>query len=161
MHNAVVVLENDTHKLLWDFELQTDHLIWPARPKLITINKKKVNLQNCGLCCRGWFHNKTERKWKELPENWKKKLWNMKGDNYTNLDWCFWYCHQRIIKGAGGFGDWMTNVDYLNCRILENDQNTEKMQETWRDLLSLKLQLMVISYNWCGKTPKEQKYIRK
>ena len=29
------------HKLLWDFEIQTDHLISARRPDLIIINKKK------------------------------------------------------------------------------------------------------------------------
>ena len=41
MHNPVVVLENDTHKLLWDFNKQTDQLIPARRPDLIIINKKK------------------------------------------------------------------------------------------------------------------------
>ena len=31
MHNSASVQENDTHKLLWDFEIQTDHLI-SAKP---------------------------------------------------------------------------------------------------------------------------------
>ena len=35
------VLENDTHKLLWDFNIQTDHLIPVRRPDPIIINKKK------------------------------------------------------------------------------------------------------------------------
>ena len=30
-----------THKLLWDFNIQTDHLISARRPDLIIINKKK------------------------------------------------------------------------------------------------------------------------
>ena len=29
MHNPASVLENDSHKLLWDFNIPTDHLIWP------------------------------------------------------------------------------------------------------------------------------------
>ena len=62
MHNLVFVLENDTHVLLWDFDIQTDHLILARRPDLIIINnKKKENLQNCGLCCPGCPQNKTER----------------------------------------------------------------------------------------------------
>ena len=65
MHNQPSVLENDTHKLLWDFDLQIDHLISARRPDLIIINKKKENLQNCGLCCPSWPQNKIERKWKE------------------------------------------------------------------------------------------------
>ena len=41
MHNPAPVLENDTHKLLWDFDIHTDHLIPARRPDLTTINKKK------------------------------------------------------------------------------------------------------------------------
>ena len=40
MHNPSTVLENDTHKLLWDFNIQTDHLISARRPDIIIINKK-------------------------------------------------------------------------------------------------------------------------
>ena len=41
MHNPAPVLENDTHKLLWDFNIQTDDLIPAKRPDLIIINKNK------------------------------------------------------------------------------------------------------------------------
>ena len=41
MHNPAPVLENDTHKLQWDFKIQTDHLMPAWRPDLIIINKKK------------------------------------------------------------------------------------------------------------------------
>ena len=41
MHNPTPVLENATHKLQLDFNLQTDHLIPARRPDLITINKKR------------------------------------------------------------------------------------------------------------------------
>ena len=47
MYNPAPVQENDTHKLLWDFNIQTDH-ITPAR----TYNnqQKEENFQNCRLC---------------------------------------------------------------------------------------------------------------
>ena len=41
MLNAVSVLDNETHKFLWDFEIQTDHLISDRRSDLVMINKKK------------------------------------------------------------------------------------------------------------------------
>ena len=41
MHKPAPVLENDTHKLLRDFDIHTDHLISTRRPDLIIINKKK------------------------------------------------------------------------------------------------------------------------
>ncbi len=39
--NIWYILENNTHKLLRDFNIQTDHLIPARRPDLIIINKKK------------------------------------------------------------------------------------------------------------------------
>ena len=54
MYDPESVLEKETQKLLWDFEIQMDHLISSRRQDLIIINKnKKENLQNCGLCCPG------------------------------------------------------------------------------------------------------------
>ena len=50
MHNPAPVLENDTHKLHWDFEIHTDHLISARRPGLIIINKKR-EFANCRLYC--------------------------------------------------------------------------------------------------------------
>ena len=41
MQNPAAVLGNETHKLLWDFDTQTDHLISARRPDLIIINKKR------------------------------------------------------------------------------------------------------------------------
>ena len=61
MHNPAPVLENNTHKLLRDFDIHTDRLISARRPD----QQKEENLQNCRLCCPGWPQNKTERMWKE------------------------------------------------------------------------------------------------
>ena len=50
----------------------------------------------------------------------------MKGDNYTNRDWSFWYNIKRIIKGTGGIESWRTSGDHPNYSIIANSQNTEK-----------------------------------
>ena len=61
MLNPAPVLENHAHKLLWDFNIKTDHLIPARRPDLIIINKKKKeNLQNCRLCYPDGQQNKSE-----------------------------------------------------------------------------------------------------
>ena len=39
MHNPASILENETHKLLSDFDIQTDHLISARRPDLIITKK--------------------------------------------------------------------------------------------------------------------------
>ena len=82
MHNPAPVRENDSHKLLWDFNIQTDQLIPARRPDLITINKKKsickivdftvaadhrINLKAC----------EKKDKYLDLARE-LKKLWNMK-----------------------------------------------------------------------------------
>ena len=41
MHNPESFLENETHKFLWDFEIQTDYQISARQPDLIIINDKK------------------------------------------------------------------------------------------------------------------------
>ena len=41
MHNPESVQENEMHKILWDFEIQMDHLISPRWPNLAIANKKK------------------------------------------------------------------------------------------------------------------------
>ena len=40
MHNPASVLEDNTIKLQWSFDIHTDHLISARRPDLIIINKK-------------------------------------------------------------------------------------------------------------------------
>ena len=47
MNNPAVVQEKDAHKLLWDLDIQTNHLISARRLDLIIGNNKKENLQNC------------------------------------------------------------------------------------------------------------------
>ena len=82
MHNPAPLLENDTHKLLWDFNIQTDQLIPARRPDLMIINKKK------GICKIVDFAVPADHKI-NLKESEKKdkyldlarelkKLWNMK-----------------------------------------------------------------------------------
>ena len=75
MHNPAPILENDIHKLLWDLDIQMDHLISARRPDLKIIKKKKKkkekkqeNLQNCRFVpiCPGRPQNKTERMKREI-----------------------------------------------------------------------------------------------
>ena len=41
MHKPESILENETLKVLWDFAIQTDHLISARRPDLVIVDKKK------------------------------------------------------------------------------------------------------------------------
>ena len=83
MHNPVPVLENDSHKLLWDFNIQTDHLIPARRPDLIIINKRKRICKIVDFAVPGdqrinLKENEQKDKNLDLTRELKKNTWNMK-----------------------------------------------------------------------------------
>ena len=81
MHNPAPVLENAMHKLLWDFNIQTDYLILARRPGLIIINKKKRTCKIVNFAVPADHRIKLkecEKKDKYLNlARELKKLWNM------------------------------------------------------------------------------------
>ena len=81
MHNPAPVLENDTYKLLWDFDMHTDHLISARRPDLIIINRKKRTCKIVDFAVPADHTIKLkecEKKDKYLDHARElKKLWNM------------------------------------------------------------------------------------
>ena len=81
--NPASVLENDAHEFLWDFDIQTDHLISTRRPHLIKINKtKKITCKIVNFAVPADHRIKlkeSEKKDKYLDlARELKKLWNMK-----------------------------------------------------------------------------------
>ena len=87
MHNPAPVLENDTHKLLWDFDIHTDHLISARRPDLINNQQKRKKKKKKRTCKIVDFAVSADHriKLKECEKKDKyldfarelKKLWNM------------------------------------------------------------------------------------
>ena len=81
-HKPESVLENETHKILWDFEIQTDHLITARRPDLVLINKKKRTCHIVDFAVPADHRVKLkeiEKKDKYLDLTRElKKLWNMR-----------------------------------------------------------------------------------
>ena len=130
IHNPPSVLENDTHELLLDIDIHTDHLISARRPDLIIINKKKKRICKIVDIAVPADHRikvkECEKKisTSTLLENWKAV--EHEGDDCTNCNWRFWHINLRIIKGTGGHGSWWTRGDHPNDSIIENGQNTEK-----------------------------------
>ena len=97
MHNPEPVLENVSHKVLRDFDIQTDHLISARRPDLIIINKKKKK-KICKIFDSAVpsYHRINPKecekrdKYLDLARELKKTM-DHEGDNYTNCDWCLWH----------------------------------------------------------------------
>ena len=82
MHDPAPVLENDSHKLLWDFNIQTDHLIPAKKPDHIIINKRKRICKIVDFAVPADHRinlKKSEKKDKYLDlARELKKLWDMK-----------------------------------------------------------------------------------
>ena len=84
MHNPAPVIENDTHELLWDFDVQTDHLISARRPDLIIISKKKKKKKKKREFAKLSTDHRIKLKECEKKDKYRdfarelKKLWNMK-----------------------------------------------------------------------------------
>ena len=73
---------NKSHKLLWDFNIQTDHLIQVRRPDIIMINKRKRIWKIIDFAVPADHRvnmKEGEKKYKYLDLAREfKKLWNMK-----------------------------------------------------------------------------------
>ena len=82
MNNPEVVLENETYQLLWDFDIQTDHLMPVRRPDRTIVDKKDRTCRTVDFA----FPMDHRVKLKESKKSDKyldlarelKKLWNMK-----------------------------------------------------------------------------------
>ena len=138
MHNPAPVLDNDSHKLLWDFNIQTDHLIPARRPDLIIINKRerickivdfavpvdhRINLKES---------EKKDKSHDLAREFKKKKLWDMK------------VTIMPIVVGVlGTVGRRVETIQ--TTAFLRTARILRRVLETWGEILSLKLQGKTIS----------------
>ena len=61
----IIRLGNKSHKFIWDFHIQMDHLISATWLNLVIVNKTLENMLNLGRFHSDWPQNKTERKRKE------------------------------------------------------------------------------------------------
>ena len=79
MHNQDSVQENETHKLFWDFKIQTDHLISARRPDIVMINKNSRTCRIVDFAVSADHKTKlkeSEKKYRylDLARELKKKL---------------------------------------------------------------------------------------
>ena len=130
MHDPAPVLENNTRKLLWDFDIHTDYLISAKRQDLEIVNKKKDKPPNCRLYRLGRLQSKYQRKRKGRtvlrPCQRTKQAMKHENDSDPNCNWCAQNDPQMLGKGAGRVGNRRTGRDHLLYSIVKISQNTEK-----------------------------------
>ena len=144
MHNPPPVLENDTHKLLWDFGIHTDHLISARRPDLIIINNKKITCKIVNFAVPADHRIKLKEcekkdKYLDLARE-LKKLWDMQETIIPIVIGAFGTVTKGLLKGledleVGGQVETIQTTALLRtARILR------RVLETRGDLLSLRIQ---------------------
>ena len=155
MHNLVPVLENDLQKLLWDFNIQTDHLILARRPDLIIINKKKriCKIVDFAVSADQRINLKeSEKKDKYLNHARElKKLWNMKVMIVPIVIGAWGPITKGLLKGLEDLEVRGQVETIQTTALLRTTRILRRILETWGDLLSLKLQWETISEHWCEK----------
>ena len=89
LHKQESVLENERHKILWDFEIQTDCSIPVRRPNQVSINKKEKKITWCGSCplCRHRVKIKAKKQISESCQR-SEELVEHEGEDDTNNSWC-------------------------------------------------------------------------
>ena len=130
MHNPAPVLENDAHKLLWDFDIQTDHLISARRPDLIIINNEKKICKIVDFAVPADHRIKLkecEKRDKDLNlARELKRQWNMKVTIIPIVIGAFGTVTKGLLKGLENLEVGGRVEIHPNNSIIENGQNTEK-----------------------------------
>ena len=148
MHNPEFV-SGEWHKLLWSFEIQTDHFILARRPDLIIINKKERTCWIVGFAVSA--DHRIELKEYEKRDNYLdlarefKKLRNMKVTIIPIVIGAFGTVTKGLVQGLEDLEiTWLvetiqTTALFRSARILR------RVLKTWGDLLLLKLHWKIIS----------------
>ena len=152
MHNPAPVPENNTHKLLWDFDIHTDHLISVRRPDLKIINKKKKKKRTCKIvdfavpADHRIILKECEKKDKYLDlARELKKLWNMKVTIVPIVIGVFGTITKGLLEGLEGLEVGRRVETIQMTALLRTARILRRVLETGEDLLSLKLQWKTIS----------------
>ena len=155
MHNPAPVLENPTHKLLWHFKIQTDHLIPATRPDLIIINKKKRTYKIVDFAIPADHRIKLKEyekrdKYLDLARE-LKKLWNMQVTIIPIVIGAFGIVTKGLLKGLEDLEVGSRVETIQTTALLRTARILRRVLETWGDLLSLRLQWKNIGLRWCEK----------
>ena len=76
------MLENEDYKILWDFSIQTDHVIEARRPDFVVVHKKERSCKIIDFAVPGY--SMIEEKEKDKIEKYQElgrelqKIWNVK-----------------------------------------------------------------------------------
>ena len=143
MHNPESVLENETHKHLWDFETQMDCLILVRQPDLVTINRKKNTCQIVNfavLTDQGIKLRESEKKdgYLNLAREFLKNV-EHESDSDIIVIGAFGIVIKGLVKGLEDLERSGPVETIQTTALLRLARIQESVLGTWGGLLSLKL----------------------
>ena len=134
MHNQAPFLENNTHKLLWDFDIRTDHLLSARRPGQKIINRKKGICKIVDFAVPADYRIKLkecEKKDKYLNLSRElKNIWNMQ---VTNVFGAFGTVTKGLLKGLEDLEVGGGVVTIQTTTLLRTTRILRRVLETWGD----------------------------
>ena len=154
MPNPAPVIENDSHKLLCDFDIQTDHLISARRPDLIIISKKRKKKTSKIVDFAVPADHRIELKECEKRDKYidlareLKKQWNMKVMIIPIVIGAFCTLTKGLLKDLEDLEVGGRVETIQTTALLKTTRILRRVLETWGDLLSLDLQWNTISLRW-------------
>ena len=87
-----IIINNNNNKLLWDFDIHTDHQISARRPDLNQQKQRTCKIVNFAVPADYRIKVKEcekKDKYLDLARELKKTMEHA-GENYTNCYWCVW-----------------------------------------------------------------------
>ena len=134
MHNSAPVQENNTHKLLWDFDIHSDHLLSARSPDQMIIIIKKITCKIVDFAVLADLRIKLKEcekkdKYHDLVKELKKTTMERAGDNYNSVIGAFGTVTKGLLKGVkdkevGASGD------YPNITLLKTARILRRVLET-------------------------------
>ena len=149
MHNPEPVLENDTHKLLWDFDTNESTYLGPKTRSYNNQQKKKKICKIVDFAVPADHRIKLKEyekrdKYLDLARE-LKKLWNMKVTIIPIVIGVFSTVTKGLLKGLEDLevGDRVETIQ--TTALLKTARILRSVLETWGDFLSPNLQWNTIS----------------
>ena len=142
MHNPAPVLEDDAHKLLWDFDIHTDQIISARKLDLIIIYKKKRICKIVDFAVPAYHRIKLKEcekdKYLDLARELKKQL-NMKVTLITSVIGAIGTITKGLLKELEDFEVGGRVETIQTTALLRTARILRRVLMTCGDLLSINL----------------------
>ena len=132
-HESETVVENEKSKILWDMNMQTDHVIEVRRPDMVVIDKAKNHWQIIDFAVP--YGSRVEQKVLEKKEKYQnlarelKKIWNMKATVTPVVIGALGAIPKKLKKGLQDLGIETKIVELRKSAVIHTARILRKVLE--------------------------------